>query len=47
MDLSMKEAQKSTNPRVRALWASIPRKGKEITLEEFIESVVMVVSAIS
>lgn len=33
MDIAMK----NPDPKVRALWASIPRKGKEPTVEEFIE----------
>ena len=35
--LAMEEAQKSTDPQVQAMWASIPRKGTEITIEEFLE----------
>ncbi|MBQ6999628.1 MAG: hypothetical protein IJN67_01110 [Oscillospiraceae bacterium] len=47
MELAMAQAQKSTNPKVQALWAAIPHKGEQITLEEFIEYAAMIVSAIS
>lgn len=33
MDIAMK----NPDPKVRAIWASIPKKGKEPTVEEFIE----------
>ena len=36
MQSAMEAAQKSRNPTAQALWASIPRKGPELTLEEFI-----------
>lgn len=41
----MREAQKSPDPEARAIWASIPRKGKEVTPEEFIEYVAKCVEA--
>ncbi len=37
MEAAMKAAQKSCSPQAQAKWAAIPRKGAEITLEEFIE----------
>ena len=43
----MKEAQKTTNPRAKALWASIPHKGDEITLEEFISYIATLAKIIS
>lgn len=36
MQAAMEEGQKSRDPNVPALWASIPRKGAELTLEEFV-----------
>ena len=36
MQSAMEERQKSCDPAVQALWASIPRKGAELTLEEFV-----------
>ena len=36
MELAMREAQRSPDPLVQARWASIPHKGEELTLEEFI-----------
>lgn len=36
MQSALEEGQKSNDPAVQALWASIPRKGAELTLEEFI-----------
>lgn len=42
--LAMEEAQKSTDPQVQAKWASIPRKGSEITIEEFLEYCVAQIS---
>ena len=35
--LAMEEAQKSTDPQVQARWASIPKKGTTITIEEFLD----------
>ena len=34
---AMQIAQDSTDPAIQAKWDTIPRKGKEITLEEFID----------
>lgn len=39
MQAAMEEGQRTSNPLAQAKWASIPRKGKELTLEEFIEYV--------
>ena len=36
MQLPMEEAQKCRDPAVRAQWDAIPRKGAELTLEEFV-----------
>ena len=47
MEFSMKEAQKTTNPRAKALWASIPHKGDDITLEEFISYIATLAKIIS
>ena len=33
----MEEGQRNPDPTVQAAWAAIPRKGKELTLEEFVE----------
>lgn len=30
-------AMRSPDPKVQKIWASIPRKGKEVTVEELIE----------
>jgi len=35
--LALEEAQKSTDPQVQARWASIPKKGDHITIEEFLD----------
>lgn len=37
MEFALEEAQKSTDPAVQAKWATIPRKGDNVTLEEFME----------
>lgn len=34
---AMDIAMKSPDPKVQKIWASIPRKGKEVTVEELIE----------
>ena len=36
MQSALEEGQQSNDPAVQALWASIPRKGAELTLEEFV-----------
>lgn len=36
MQAAIEEAQQSSDPAIQALWASIPRKGTALTLEEFI-----------
>lgn len=36
MQLAMEEGQKSADPSIQAMWNAIPRKGKKLTLEEFI-----------
>lgn len=36
MQAAIEEGQKSEDPAVQKRWAAIPRKGKELTLEEFI-----------
>lgn len=36
MEAAMKEAMKNPDPVIQARWAAIPRKGSEITLEEFV-----------
>lgn len=33
---TMAEGQPNQDPAVQAAWAAIPRKGKELTLEEFV-----------
>ena len=40
MIAAMKDAQACTDPVTQARWARIPRKGKELTLEEFVEYLV-------
>jgi len=35
--LALEEAQKTNDPQVQARWASIPRKGTQITIEEFLD----------
>lgn len=47
MENAMAEAKKTTNPRAKALWASIPRKGDDVTLEELIEYVAAMAILIS
>lgn len=37
MTEAMREGQNSRDPIVQARWAAIPRKGAELTLEEFVE----------
>ena len=37
MQLSMDEAQKCSDPAVQARWNAIPRKGAQLTLEEFVD----------
>ena len=37
MIAAMKEGQRSSNPKTRAKWNSIPRKGTELTIEEFLD----------
>lgn len=34
---AMDIARRSPDPKVQKIWASIPRKGKEVTVEELIE----------
>lgn len=34
---AMDAAMRSPDPKVQKIWASIPRKGKEVTVEELIE----------
>ena len=34
--IAMEEAQKNADPQVQSTWASIPRKGESITIEEFL-----------
>lgn len=34
---AMEIAMRSPDPKVQKIWASIPRKGKEVTVEELIE----------
>ena len=34
---TMAEGQRNPNPAVQAAWAAIPRKGNELTLEEFVD----------
>ena len=36
MQIAMETGQANPDPFIRARWAAIPRKGKELTLEEFI-----------
>lgn len=36
IEFSMEEAQKSDDPNVQRLWASIPHKGEKVTVEEFL-----------
>lgn len=36
IELAMKQAQQSTDPKIRARWASIPCKGDAPTVEEFL-----------
>lgn len=36
MQAAMEEGQKTDDPVVQARWAAIPRKGTELTLEEFV-----------
>lgn len=47
MQAAMEEGQKSSDPTAQALWASIPRKGPELTLEEFIAYVAEITRHIS
>lgn len=37
MLFAMKMGQSSNDPAVQAVWESIPRKGTELTLEEFLD----------
>lgn len=37
MIIAMKDGQSCPDPVVRARWARIPKKGNELTLEEFVE----------
>lgn len=34
---ALEEAQRNTDPKVQAMWASIPRQGTSSTLEEVID----------
>lgn len=34
---AMKEAQSNPDPLIQARWAAIPKKGAEVTIEEFLE----------
>lgn len=36
MQLAMDLAMKSPDPIIQARWASIPKKGEQLTLEEFV-----------
>lgn len=47
MEAAMAEAKKTTNPRAKALWASIPRKGDDVTLEELIDYVAAMATLIA
>lgn len=35
--IALEEAQKNPDPLVQACWASIPKKGRTITIEEFLD----------
>ena len=37
MQYAMDEAMRNPSPQIQAAWASIPRHGKNLTLEEFVE----------
>lgn len=37
MALALAEGQRSQDPQVQSLWASIPHAGPVLTLEEFVE----------
>ena len=39
MQQAMDEAMQNPDPIIQARWKKIPRKGKELTLEEFVEYV--------
>lgn len=43
MEKAMMKAKKTTNPRAKALWDSIPRKGNDVTLEELVEYIAVTV----
>ena len=47
MEKTMEEAKRSKDPAVQARWASIPRKGTDVTLEEFLTYVAGIVNSIS
>lgn len=37
IEQAMQAAQASPDPAIRAKWAAIPKKGKALTLEEFLD----------
>lgn len=37
MEAAMKAGQSNPDPAIQAKWAAIPKKGKELTVEEFVE----------
>ena len=47
MEKAMEEAKRSQDPAVQARWAAIPRKGADVTLEEFLTYVAGIVNSIS
>lgn len=46
IELVMKQAQSSPDPRIRARWASIPCKGKTPTVEEFLAYIAKLTTAL-
>ena len=47
MEKAMEEAKRSQDPAVQARWAAIPRKGTDVTLEEFLTYVAEIANGIS
>lgn len=40
MQVAMEAGQRSEDPKVKEIWNQIPKKGQELTLEEFVDYLV-------
>ena len=43
MEEAIRIAQQSNDPTIQARWAAIPKRGKKLTLEEFLDYMVITV----